>query len=73
MVFVHARNATVRTATVLRDMAQTKGQLDLFKAEGNAAFGNAQRAVQHSRNKQLRDLFDSGFAMHHAGMLRPDR
>lgn len=27
----------------------------------------------HSRNKQLQELFGSGFACHHAGMLRSDR
>ena len=26
-----------------------------------------------SRNKELRQLFPDGFAMHHAGMLRQDR
>lgn len=26
-----------------------------------------------SRNKQLKELFPSGFAIHHAGMLRADR
>ena len=29
--------------------------------------------VQKSRNKQLRDLFNDGFSIHHAGMLRQDR
>ena len=29
--------------------------------------------VMRSRNKQLRELFPDGFAMHHAGMLRQDR
>lgn len=29
--------------------------------------------ILRSRNKQLRELFPDGFAMHHAGMLRQDR
>jgi hypothetical protein len=29
--------------------------------------------IQRSRNKQLKELFPDGFAMHHAGMLRQDR
>ena len=29
--------------------------------------------VSRSRNKQLRDLFNDGFSIHHAGMLRVDR
>ncbi|XP_055382886.1 activating signal cointegrator 1 complex subunit 3 [Condylostylus longicornis] len=73
MVFVHARNATTRTATVLRELAQQKGQLSLFTPEDNAQLGIAQKSISKSRNKQLIDLFNSGIAMHHAGMLRSDR
>ena len=29
--------------------------------------------VSKSRNKQMKELFDDGFAIHHAGMLRQDR
>lgn len=29
--------------------------------------------MRKSRNKQLQDLFQYGFAIHHAGMLRSDR
>lgn len=29
--------------------------------------------ISHSRNRQLRELFPEGIAMHHAGMLRQDR
>lgn len=73
MVFVHARNATVRTATVLREMAQQRQQLNLFAPSDSTQLGMAQRAISRSRNKQLSELFSSGLAMHHAGMLRSDR
>ncbi|XP_071445378.1 activating signal cointegrator 1 complex subunit 3 [Hetaerina americana] len=81
MVFVHARNATARTAMVLRETAQQKGQLGTFECQGdsNAAsnsstgFGLALKTISKSRNKQLVELFSSGFAIHHAGMLRADR
>lgn len=73
MIFVHARNATVRTATILKELAGQKGQLSMFKPEDNTGYGLAQKAISKSRNKQLVDLFQSGFAMHHAGMLRTDR
>ncbi|KAJ9599656.1 hypothetical protein L9F63_026491, partial [Diploptera punctata] len=59
MVFVHARNATVRTAMILKEMA--------------FAVGNAKNALSRSRNKQLAELFPCGFSVHHAGMLRSDR
>lgn len=73
MVFVHARNATVRTCTVLREMAQNKGQTGIFSCEGTPEYGNALKAFSNSRNKQLQESFHFGFAMHHAGMLRQDR
>lgn len=73
MVFVHARNATVRTANVMRETAQQKGHLSIFQPEPSTEYGMAQRMISKSRNKQLVELFQSGLAMHHAGMLRTDR
>lgn len=73
MVFVHARNATVRTATALKELAQQKNQLTVFAPEDCTDFGLAKRAMAKSRNKQLNELFQCGLAMHHAGMLRSDR
>lgn len=73
MVFVHARNATARTATVLRDLSQQKGHTGYFIPEKSLAYSNAIRTMGKSRNRQLNELFQSGFAMHHAGMLRQDR
>lgn len=73
MVFVHARNATVRTATVLRETAQSRGQTSIFNCESSPEYGNALKAIGKSRNKQLQELFQAGLAMHHAGMLRQDR
>lgn len=60
MVFVHARNATVRTGNVLREMAQQKGQLPLFMPEDTTDYGLAQRAMSKSSNKQLVELFHCG-------------
>lgn len=73
MVFVHTRNATARTANVLRELAVQKGQLSLFEVENSVALGIARKAMQRAHNKQLQDLFQAGFAIHHAGMLRSDR
>lgn len=73
MVFVHARNATVRTANVLKEMAQQKGVLKAFESTPSQGYSQALRIVSKSRYKQLGDLFPHGFAMHHAGMLRSDR
>ncbi|KAK7480723.1 hypothetical protein BaRGS_00027984, partial [Batillaria attramentaria] len=73
MVFVHARNETVRTAMLFRDMAKNNGHIDFFLPKQCPQYGEAEKTMTRSRNKQLRELFPDGFAMHHAGMLRQDR
>jgi activating signal cointegrator complex subunit 3 len=73
MVFVHARNATVRTATVLKEMALQRNQLKMFEPDESSAVGQARKALNLSRNKHLGELFQCGFSVHHAGMLRSDR
>lgn len=73
MVFVHARNATTRTAMVLREMAQQKGHTQVFSCEKSLEYANAMKLMSKSRNHQLVELFQSGFGFHHAGMLRSDR
>lgn len=73
MVFVHARNATIRTAMILKEMASQKGQLRLFEPEDGPSAGNARKTFQRARSKQLAELFQAGFSVHHAGLLRSDR
>ena len=73
MIFVHARNATVNTAMVMKEMAQQNGETALFLPEDTTQLGIAKNAIEKSRNRQLKELFNAGFAMHHAGMLRSDR
>uniref|UniRef100_A0A8C5LGL3 Activating signal cointegrator 1 complex subunit 3 n=1 Tax=Jaculus jaculus TaxID=51337 RepID=A0A8C5LGL3_JACJA len=73
MVFVHARNATVRTAMSLIERAKNSGQISCFLPNQGPEYGHAEKQVQKSRNKQVRELFPDGFSIHHAGMLRQDR
>ncbi|XP_053317304.1 activating signal cointegrator 1 complex subunit 3 [Spea bombifrons] len=73
MVFVHARNSTVRTAMALRELAKNNGHISYFLPNQGSDYGQAEKQVQRSRNKQLRELFPDGFSIHHAGMLRQDR
>ncbi|EDV24592.1 uncharacterized protein TRIADDRAFT_25989 [Trichoplax adhaerens] len=73
MVFVHARNATVRTARALHDIASNGNELSYFIPERDVDYGRSEKQVMKSRNKELRDLFLGGFGIHHAGMLRQDR
>jgi activating signal cointegrator complex subunit 3 len=71
MVFVHARNATVRMANFLRDTASKNDTLKYFLSDGQAKYVN--KAFVKSRNKHLGELFNSGLSVHHAGLLRSDR
>merc|ERR1719312_2240534 len=73
MIFVHTRNGTANTAMVMKEMAQQNGETSLFQPEESSQLGLAKNAIEKSRNRQLRELFSAGFAMHHAGMLRSDR
>ncbi|GBE79749.1 Putative helicase [Sparassis crispa] len=73
MVFVHARKETVKTALALKEAAMADGILDDFSCEDHPSFSNFRRSISESRNKEMKQLFDNGFGIHHAGMLRSDR
>lgn len=73
MVFVHARKETVKTAQKLKEMATEEGTLDIFDTRDHPKFQLYRRDVGTSRNKEMKELFDYGFGIHHAGMLRSDR
>jgi hypothetical protein len=55
MVFVHARNATVRTGLKLTEMANNRGHSQLFLPEDSPQYGQAQKAMSKSRNKQVQE------------------
>lgn len=73
MVFVHARNGTLRTAENLIKMAQEQGKTECFMPESSPELTRARKEISHSRNKKLIEIFDHGFGVHHAGLLRSDR
>ncbi|THH02446.1 hypothetical protein EW026_g463 [Hermanssonia centrifuga] len=73
MVFVHARKETVKTALALKEAALAEGSLDEFSCEEHPSFSLFRRDIGQSRNKEMKQLFDNGFGIHHAGMLRSDR
>lgn len=73
MVFVHARNATVRTAMGLIEMAKNHGETSFFQPAQGPDYGQCEKQIQRSRNKQMKEMFPEGFGIHHAGMLRSDR
>lgn len=73
MVFVHARNATLRVANVLKEMAALKNQLQAFEPQDAGAFQLAIKNTARLRHKQVAQLFQFGISCHHAGMVRADR
>ncbi|KAJ3077291.1 activating signal cointegrator 1 complex subunit [Podochytrium sp. JEL0797] len=75
MVFVHSRKDTVKTAMMLRDeaLAEDCGSLLYDQATKETNYDSSVREMSKSRNKELKELFQSGFGIHHAGMLRSDR
>lgn len=73
MVFVHARKETVKTAQKLKEMAIEEASIDLFDTREHPKFQLYRRDIGTSRNKEMKELFDYGFGIHHAGMLRSDR
>nr|XP_018669768.1 activating signal cointegrator 1 complex subunit 3 [Ciona intestinalis] len=73
LVFVHARNATVRTAQAILELARENNETSLFDCRQMDGFSQAEKQVQRSRNKEVRELFNWGLGVHHAGMLRADR
>ncbi|EDQ88536.1 uncharacterized protein MONBRDRAFT_26326, partial [Monosiga brevicollis MX1] len=74
MIFVHARNATFTTASKMVELAQGQGVSSVFDcSDAGVEYESAKKAIMNSRNKQLKELFSKGFAIHHAGMMRSDR
>lgn len=73
MVFVHARKETVKTALGLKESSLLEGNGDDFSCEDHPQWSLFRRNIGESRNKEMKQLFDSGFGIHHAGMLRSDR
>ena len=73
MVFVHARKETVKSAQALREAAMADGTLDDFSTQDHPSFSLFRRDIATSRNKEMKELFNDGFGIHHAGMLRSDR
>lgn len=73
MVFVHSRKDTVKTARTFIQMAQVNGDLDLFDCSEASSYDHFKRDMSKYKNKDMKELFDRGFGVHHAGMVRSDR
>ncbi|KFP11331.1 Activating signal cointegrator 1 complex subunit 3, partial [Egretta garzetta] len=53
MVFVHARNATVRTAMGLREKAKNNGHICHFLSPQGSDYGQAEKQVIQAKSRQL--------------------
>ncbi|KAI9513193.1 Sec63-domain-containing protein [Russula earlei] len=73
MVFVHARKETVKAALALRDAAAKDDILTEFSCQDHPNYRQFRHEISTSRNREMKQLFDDGFGIHHAGMLRADR
>ncbi|KAF8138604.1 Sec63-domain-containing protein [Boletus edulis] len=73
MVFVHARKETVNAARALKEAATADGTLDDYSCQDHPRWDIFRRNIGESHNKEMKELFDLGFGIHHAGMLRSDR
>ena len=72
MVFVHARNATHKTAINLKDRANKSQHSSVFKCDSDKLI-DCERMMRRAKHRGLTELFEAGLAIHHAGMLRQDR
>ncbi|CUA70241.1 hypothetical protein RSOLAG22IIIB_00592 [Rhizoctonia solani] len=73
MVFVHARKETVKSALALKEAATADDSLEFFSCMEHPQYQFFRREISTSRNKEMKQLFEDGFGIHHAGMLRSDR
>ncbi|KAF9426913.1 hypothetical protein BGZ94_005813 [Podila epigama] len=73
MVFVHSRKDTVKTAMMLKEKAYSENELEYFSTQDNPQFELKKRDMARSKNREMKELFQYGFGIHHAGMLRTDR
>jgi len=71
MVFVHARNATVRTGMKLMETANNRGHSQLFLPEDSPQYGQAQKSMSKSRNKQVRSIFWFSWGLNKSSRPQP--
>ena len=69
MVFVHARNATVRTAEFIKEQSKNKGDTQYFRVASCPALGIAEKSIMKCHYTPLKQLFPEGILVHHAGII----
>ncbi|EDO18799.1 hypothetical protein Kpol_1028p75 [Vanderwaltozyma polyspora DSM 70294] len=72
MVFVHARKETVNSARTYIRIAEQNSEITEFAPDADMK-NKYSKELAKNRDKDLRELFQFGFGIHHAGMARTDR
>lgn len=72
MVFVHSRKDTIRSAKTFISIARSNNELELFAVE-NVNINKYSRDMTKHKDKDMKEIFQFGFGVHHAGMSRSDR
>lgn len=72
---MHSRKETVKTAKAIREMAFAKDELGKFLREESSSKKILEdvKAKEEIRSVDLKELLDTGIAIHHAGLSRSDR
>ncbi|KAL6011996.1 hypothetical protein ACLOJK_002466 [Asimina triloba] len=71
--FVKMSSHLPMSPVAMLEMSQKKEDSELFTNDRHPHYELLKKEVYKSRNKELVELFDSSFGIHHAGMLRADR
>lgn len=72
MVFVHSRKDTVKSSRTFISMAQSNSELDLFAPDPSMQTKYAKELAKN-RDRDIKEIFQFGFGVHHAGLARTDR
>ncbi|AMD22199.1 HGL141Wp [Eremothecium sinecaudum] len=73
IVFVHSRKDTARTAKWLKEKATEEDTLGKFVLSDISSKEILNRESDNISDKNLRDLIQQGFGIHHAGLPKNDR
>ncbi|CDH15138.1 probable Antiviral helicase SLH1 [Zygosaccharomyces bailii ISA1307] len=72
MIFVHSRKETVRSARTFIGMAHENHEIELFAPDPTMK-NKYTKELSKNRDKDIKEIFQFGFGVHHAGLARTDR
>lgn len=72
MVFVHSRKETIKSSRNFISLAQSNHEIDQFAPEESTK-NRYVKEMAKNRDKDIKEIFQYGFGVHHAGLARTDR